>query len=137
MKASHRRCSLLLFVYSDSYYGRVRTEVKTNQMGYIMVIARVARDLWQRKQILSSGFALGLSSFSAINPWHPCNNYYILLAVFCDWLSGDHRYTYMIMLSRIRWHLVTNVVTHATGYSSVGRARGPGNRGGRLHAELR
>ena len=22
-------------------------------------------------------FALGLSSFTAINPWHPCYNYYI------------------------------------------------------------
>ena len=57
-------------------YGRARAEVKTNQMGYITVIARVARDLWQRKQTLSSGFALGLGSFTAINPWHPCNNYY-------------------------------------------------------------
>ena len=79
MKASHRRRSLLLFVYSDSYYGRARAEVRTNQMGYITVIARVARDLWQRKQTLSSGFALGLGSFTAINPWHPCNNYYVTL----------------------------------------------------------
>ena len=46
-------------------------------MGYITVIARVARDLWQRKQTLSSGCALGLGSFTAINPWHPCYNYYI------------------------------------------------------------
>ena len=46
-------------------------------MGYITVIARVARDLWQCKQTLSSGFALGLGSFTAINPWHPCYNYYI------------------------------------------------------------
>ena len=38
-------------------------------MGHITVIARVARDLWQRKQTLSSGFALGLGSFTAINPW--------------------------------------------------------------------
>ena len=37
-------------------------------MGHITVIARVARDLWKRKQILSSGFALGLGSFTAINP---------------------------------------------------------------------
>ena len=42
MKASHGRRSLLLFVYSDSYYGRVRAEVKTNKMGYITVIVRVA-----------------------------------------------------------------------------------------------
>ena len=46
-------------------------------MGYITVIAWVARDLWQRKQTLSSGCALGFSSFTAINPWHPCYNYYI------------------------------------------------------------
>ena len=38
-------------------------------MGYIIVIARVARDLWQRKQTLSSGCALGLGWFTAINPW--------------------------------------------------------------------
>ena len=38
-------------------------------MGHITVIARVAKDLWQRKQTLSSGFALGLGSFTAINPW--------------------------------------------------------------------
>ena len=65
VKASHRRRSLLLFVYSDSYYGRARAEVRTNQMGHITVIARVARDLWQRKQTLSSGFALGLGSFTS------------------------------------------------------------------------
>ena len=41
----------------------------TNQVGHITVIARVARDLWQRKQTLSSGSALGLGSFTAINPW--------------------------------------------------------------------
>ena len=78
MKASHRRRSLLLFVYSDSYYGRARAEVRTNQMGYITVIARVAMDLWQRKPTLSSGYALGLGLFTAINPWLPCYNYYIL-----------------------------------------------------------
>ena len=38
-------------------------------MGYNTVIARVARDLWRRKQTLSSGFALGLGPFTAINPW--------------------------------------------------------------------
>ena len=68
MKASHRRRSLLLFVYSGSYYGRARAEVRTIQMGYITVTARVASDLWQRKQTLSSGFVLGLGSFTAINP---------------------------------------------------------------------
>ena len=36
---------------------------------FITVIARVARDLWQHKQTLSSGFALGLSLFTAINRW--------------------------------------------------------------------
>ena len=39
--------------------------------------------LWQRKQTLSSGFALGLGSFTAINPWHPCNNYYLM----CTFIS--------------------------------------------------
>ena len=54
----------------DSFYGGLaRAAVRTNQMGYITVIARVARDLWQRKQTLSLGFALGLGSFTAINPW--------------------------------------------------------------------
>ena len=42
-----------------------------NQVRYIIVIARVARDLWQRKQTLSSGCALGLGWFTAINP-RPC-----------------------------------------------------------------
>ena len=37
-------------------------------MGYITVIARVAMDLWQRKPTLSSGYALGLGRFTAINP---------------------------------------------------------------------
>ena len=41
----------------------------TNQVSHITVIARVARDLWQHKQTLSLGFALGLGSFTAINPW--------------------------------------------------------------------
>ena len=41
----------------------------TNQMGYITVIARIARDLWQRKRTLSSGYALGLGSITGINPW--------------------------------------------------------------------
>ena len=36
---------------------------------YISYSARVARDLWLRKQTLSSGFALGLGLFTAINPW--------------------------------------------------------------------
>ena len=34
-------------------------------------------DLWQRKPTLSSGYALGLGRFTAINPWLPCYNYYI------------------------------------------------------------
>ena len=42
-------------------------------MGYITV----ARDLWQRKPTLSSGIALGLGRFTAINPWRPGSNYYI------------------------------------------------------------
>ena len=39
----------------------------SNQSGEIY--NRVARDLWQRKQTLSSGFALRLGLFTAINPW--------------------------------------------------------------------
>ena len=39
----------------------------TNQMGYV---TRVARDLWRCKPPLSSsGYALGLGQFAAINPW--------------------------------------------------------------------
>ena len=34
-------------------------------------------DLWQRKPTLSSGYALGLGRFTAINPWLPCYNYYV------------------------------------------------------------
>ena len=40
----------------------------TNQMGYISLYSTVARDLRRRKQTLSSGCALGLGSFTAINP---------------------------------------------------------------------
>ena len=46
----------LLYVYGSCILGGI----------YIIVKARVARDLWQRKQTLSSGCALGLGS---INPW--------------------------------------------------------------------
>ena len=46
-------------------------EVHVYWVGYIVVIAWVARDLWRHKQTLSSGFVLGLGSFTAINPW-PC-----------------------------------------------------------------
>ena len=59
-------------------HGSVQSIILANQMGHITVIARVARDLWQRKQTLSSGFALGLGSFTAINPWYPCYNYNLL-----------------------------------------------------------
>ena len=59
-------------------HGSVQSIVLANQMGHITVIAWVARDLWQCKQTLSSGFALGLGSFTATNPWHPCYNYYIM-----------------------------------------------------------
>ena len=55
--------------HSVHYRLRFTLEQLTNQVGYIIVIARVARDLWQRKQTLSSGFALGLGWFTAINPW--------------------------------------------------------------------
>ena len=47
-------------------------------MGYIIVNARVAMNLWS-KQTLSSGFALRLGSFTAINPWPLCYNYNIFL----------------------------------------------------------
>ena len=57
--------------YSVHFSLRFTLEQLTNQVGYtcIIVIARVARDLWQRKQTLSSGCALGLGWFTAINPW--------------------------------------------------------------------
>ena len=34
--------------------------IRTNQVGYITVIAQVDRDIWRCKQTLSSGFVLGL-----------------------------------------------------------------------------
>ena len=46
-----------------------RMTIRTNLMGYITVIARFAKDLWRRKQTLSSGFTFGLGSFTTINPW--------------------------------------------------------------------
>ena len=52
-----------------------------NQVGYIIVIARVAMDLWQRKQTLSSGCAIGLGSFTAINPCPRAITIYIHLYV--------------------------------------------------------
>ena len=63
---------------------------RTNQMGYITVIARVARDLWRRKQTLSSGFALGLGSFTAMNPWHPCYNYNIHILYIIIYIIYTH-----------------------------------------------
>ena len=54
----------------------MRAAVGTNQMGYITVIARVAMDLWRRKQTLSSGCALGLGQFTAINPYHRVGRLY-------------------------------------------------------------
>ena len=36
--------------------------------GIYITYSTVARDLWRRKQTLSSGCALGLGSFTAINP---------------------------------------------------------------------
>ena len=46
---------LCRFVYGDSYYGGLGACATpwTNQMGYVTVIARVARDLWQHKPPLS------------------------------------------------------------------------------------
>ena len=81
-RANHQSLKFFLcwFVYSGCFYGGWLCSIeRTNQMGYITAIAQVARDLWQCKQTLSSGFALGLSSFTAINPWHPCYNYYIAI----------------------------------------------------------
>ena len=67
-----------------------------NQVGYIIVIARVARDLWQRKQTLSSGCALGLGSFTAINPRHPCYYYYVdhtVGIILCTCICWKHNGT--------------------------------------------
>ena len=44
-------------------------------------------DLWRHKQILSSGYALGLGRFTAINPWHLRYNYY--LSLVNPWKSID------------------------------------------------
>ena len=54
-----------------------RTDGRTDKCKISIMIARVAMDLWQRKPTLSSGYALGLGRFTAINPWLPCYNYYI------------------------------------------------------------
>ena len=48
----------------------------TNKMGYIAVIARVARNLWQHKQTLSSGYA-PRTQFVSHKSLAPCHNYYI------------------------------------------------------------
>ena len=54
-----------------------------NQLGRnITVIAWVAMDLWQRKQTLSSDCALGLGSFTDINPCPQCDKYYLLYSVY-------------------------------------------------------
>ena len=39
--------------------------------------------LWQRKPSLSSGFALGLGRFTAINPCQPGYNYYVYRQMRC------------------------------------------------------
>ena len=39
----------------------------TNQMGYITLVAQLPWDLWRHKPTLSSGYALGLGRFTAIN----------------------------------------------------------------------
>ena len=46
-------------------------------MGYIIVIAQVPGIYGCSKQTSSSGYALGLGLFTAINPWHLCYNYYL------------------------------------------------------------
>ena len=46
-----------------------------NQMGYITVIARVARDLWQPKLPLSLGYAHGLRSVYYHKSLALCYNY--------------------------------------------------------------
>ena len=58
-------------------------------MGYIIVIARVARDLWQRKPTLSSGYALGLGRFTAINPRTRAISITYLVAVVVNKGSDD------------------------------------------------
>ena len=58
------------FVYCDSFYGLGACAAPwTNQIGYLYKSYKTG--LWQHKQTLSLGCALGLGSFTAMNPW-PC-----------------------------------------------------------------
>ena len=79
-RASHHRlfdCFLLICLLWQLLWRTrsARAAPWTNQMGYIIVIARVARDLWQRKPPLSSGYALGLGSVYCHKSLAPCYNY--------------------------------------------------------------
>ena len=64
----------LLICYYESDFGGLGacTAPWTNQMGYIIVIARVARDLWQCKPPLSLAYALGLRSVYCNKSLAPC-----------------------------------------------------------------
>ena len=53
------------------------TMLSTNQVGYIIVIALVARDLWHCKPTLPSGCALGTRLVYCHKSLAPCNNYYV------------------------------------------------------------
>ena len=79
-------CLFWLFLWRLCSTERTRLDI------YITVIARVAGDLWWRKQTLSLGFALKLGSFLAINPWYPCHNYYIQSPHFLVFLHYSQGY---------------------------------------------
>ena len=57
---THCEYALCYYLFTATVTMEDRAEVGTNQMG---CIARVAKDLWQRKQT-SSGFTFGLGSFT-------------------------------------------------------------------------
>ena len=71
--ASYFRGPFDLFtdLYCDSCYGQHCTHHTVDYSdGTYNTYSPVARDLWQRKPTLSSGCAIGLGWFTAINPRH-------------------------------------------------------------------
>ena len=72
------------FVYCDSYHGLIAyAAVRTNQMGYMTVIAWPGSDLWQYKQNLSLASAFGTRFIYCHKSLAPCymHNYYIILTI--------------------------------------------------------
>ena len=78
----------------------MRATLWTNEMGYIIVLARVARDLWQHKPSLSSGYTLGLGSLYSHKSLAPCYNYNIT--------AGMHTvYSYRVDVDMVVWRPFT------------------------------